>query len=90
MRQFDKLYARQAFLEQFRKEAMFQDNTSLKDELDNSKEVVQQLVDEYKAATNKDYLTWGMQQVRFFNCYFYILQLLYSILKKMYLNIFIK
>ncbi|KAG8184071.1 hypothetical protein JTE90_013705 [Oedothorax gibbosus] len=57
--QYDKLRKREAFLEQFKKEAMFQDNLS---ELDNSREVVQQLVDEYKAATNKDYLTWGMQQ----------------------------
>uniref|UniRef100_T1DFW8 Tubulin gamma chain n=1 Tax=Cupiennius salei TaxID=6928 RepID=T1DFW8_CUPSA len=59
LRQYDKLRKREAFLEQFRKEAMFQDNL---DELDRSRETVQQLVDEYVAATNKDYLSWGMQQ----------------------------
>ncbi|XP_035206909.1 tubulin gamma-1 chain [Stegodyphus dumicola] len=59
LRQYDKLRKREAFLEQFRKESMFQDNL---DELDNSRETVQQLVDEYIAATNKDYLTWGMSQ----------------------------
>lgn len=62
LRQYDKLRKREAFLEQFRKEAMFQENL---DELDSSRETVQQLVDEYVAATRKDYLSWGMQQVRF-------------------------
>jgi len=32
------------------------------DEMDESREVVQKLVDEYTAATKPDYLTWGMQQ----------------------------
>ncbi|GFY68614.1 tubulin gamma-1 chain [Trichonephila inaurata madagascariensis] len=59
LKQYDKLRKREAFLEQFRKEDMFKDNL---DELDNSRETVQQLVDEYVAATSKDYLTWGMQQ----------------------------
>jgi tubulin gamma len=44
---------------QFRKEAMFADNL---DEMDDSREVVQRLVDEYTAATKPDYLSWGMQQ----------------------------
>ena len=44
---------------QFRKEDMFSDNL---DEMDHSREVVQNLVDEYQAATRPDYLTWGMQQ----------------------------
>lgn len=56
LRQYDKLKKREAFLEQFRKEAMFQDNL---DELDSSREVVQQLIDEYQAATKPDYLTRG-------------------------------
>lgn len=43
-------------MEQFRKEAMFKDNL---DELDHSREVVQELVDEYMAATKSDYLTWS-------------------------------
>lgn len=59
LQQFDKLRKREAFLEQFRKEPMFQDNL---DELDNSREVVQNLVDEYLAATRPDYLTWGTRQ----------------------------
>lgn len=69
LRQYDKLRKREAFLEQFRKEAMFQENL---DELDSSRETVQQLVDEYIAATKKDYLSWGMQQVRFIFFHFYL------------------
>ncbi|XP_042897241.1 tubulin gamma-1 chain isoform X1 [Parasteatoda tepidariorum] len=59
LKQYDKLRKREAFLDQFRKEAMFQDNL---DELDDSRETVQQLINEYVAATKKDYLTWGMEQ----------------------------
>ncbi|KAG2460870.1 TBG1 protein, partial [Polypterus senegalus] len=58
-RQYDKLRKREAFLEQFRKEDMFKDNF---DELDNSREIVQQLVDEYSAATRPDYISWGTQE----------------------------
>lgn len=57
LHQYDKLRKREAFLEQFRKEAMFAESL---DELDSSREVVQQLVDEYKAATTPDYLSWGL------------------------------
>lgn len=53
--QYDKLRKREAFLDQFKKEEMFKDNL---DELDNSREVVQDLVDEYIAATSPDYITW--------------------------------
>ncbi|KAG8231346.1 hypothetical protein J437_LFUL012256 [Ladona fulva] len=56
LQQFDKLRRREAFLEQFRKENVFEDNL---DELDDSRDVVQELVDEYQAATRADYLTWG-------------------------------
>ncbi|XP_070565994.1 tubulin gamma-1 chain [Ptychodera flava] len=59
-KQYDKLRRREAFLEQFRKEAMFKDNL---DELDNSREVVQQLIDEYHASTKPDYITWGSKQI---------------------------
>ena len=38
---------------------MFADNF---DEMDNSREVVQQLIEEYHAATTKDYVSWGTQQ----------------------------
>lgn len=37
---------------------MFADNL---DEMDNSREVVQDLINEYVAATKPDYLTWGRQ-----------------------------
>jgi len=50
------LRKREAFLEQFRKEKMFEDNL---DELDNSREVVEYLVKEYQAATRVDYLSWN-------------------------------
>ncbi|XP_071454624.1 tubulin gamma-2 chain [Hetaerina americana] len=56
LQQFDKLRKREAFLEQFRKENVFEDSL---DELDDSRDVVQELVDEYQAATRADYLSWG-------------------------------
>lgn len=55
LQQYDKLRKREAFLEQFRKEEMFKDNL---DELDASREVVQDLVNEYVAATREDYCTY--------------------------------
>lgn len=59
LRDYDKMRKREAYLEQFKKEAMFSDNL---DEFDDSREVVQQLVDEYHAATKENYLSWGMSQ----------------------------
>ena len=56
LQQYDKLRKREAFLEQFKKEDMFKENLS---ELDSSREVVQEVIDEYLAATKPDYLTWG-------------------------------
>lgn len=56
--QYDKLRKREAFLDQFKKEDMFKENL---DELDSSREVVQDLVDEYTAATKEDYCTWGQK-----------------------------
>lgn len=47
-------------MDQFKKEAIFKDNL---DEFDASRECLQQLIDEYHAATRPDYLTWGTQQV---------------------------
>lgn len=38
---------------------MFKENL---DEMDASREVVQQLIDEYEAAATPDYLTWGSKQ----------------------------
>ena len=60
LQQFDKLRKREAFMDQFKKESVFKDSL---DEFDNSREVIQQLVDEYQAATKPDYLSWGSQQV---------------------------
>uniref|UniRef100_A0A2K5R2A4 Tubulin gamma chain n=1 Tax=Cebus imitator TaxID=2715852 RepID=A0A2K5R2A4_CEBIM len=45
-RQYDKLRKWEAFLEQFRKEDMFKENF---DEMDTSREILQQLIDEYHA-----------------------------------------
>lgn len=57
--QYDKLRKREAFLEQFRKEDMFKENF---DELDDSRKIVQELIDEYHAATRPDYISWGTQE----------------------------
>ena len=40
---------------------MFSENL---DEMDDSREVVQDLINEYVAATKPDYLTWGRQKWR--------------------------
>ncbi|CAH1789189.1 unnamed protein product [Owenia fusiformis] len=53
---YDKLRKREAFMDQFKKEDIFKDNL---DEFDESRECLQQLIDEYKAATKPDYITWG-------------------------------
>lgn len=59
LRDYDKLRKREAFIDQFRKEAMFAEDLS---EMDDSREVVQQLVDEYHAARREDYLSWGVNK----------------------------
>ncbi|CAI8016406.1 Tubulin gamma-2 chain, partial [Geodia barretti] len=58
--QFDKLRKREAFLEQFKKERMFSEDLS---ELDDSREVVQELTDEYIASTRADYISRGSAKV---------------------------
>ncbi|KAF1740947.1 hypothetical protein MXB_2272, partial [Myxobolus squamalis] len=50
---FDLLFKSGAFLNGYRKEEIFKDDLS---ELVNSRETVQDLIDEYKAATKSDYL----------------------------------
>lgn len=55
--QYDRLRKREAFLDQFKKEAMFLENL---DEFDSSREVVQDVIDEYVAATKPDYFTWSI------------------------------
>ncbi|CAF3500027.1 unnamed protein product [Rotaria sordida] len=56
---YDKLIKREAFVENFRRLPMFKDNL---DEFYDSREVVQQLMDEYRAATTKDYVNFGNLQ----------------------------
>lgn len=46
-------------MDQFKKMAMFKDDL---DEFDSSREVLQQLIDEYHAATTPDYINWGGNQ----------------------------
>lgn len=58
LRQYDKLKKREAFLDQFKKMAVFKENL---DEFDSSREVLQSLVDEYHAATTPAYTNWGSQ-----------------------------
>jgi len=48
-------------LDQFRKEEIFSENLN---ELDDSRNVVQDLVDEYEAATKSDYLQWGLNRLQ--------------------------
>ncbi|KAG0564650.1 hypothetical protein KC19_8G128200 [Ceratodon purpureus] len=57
--QYEKLRKKQAFLENYRKFPMFADNDL--SEFDESREIVQNLVDEYKACESADYIKWGME-----------------------------
>lgn len=57
--QYDRLRQKNAFIDNYRKQAMFADSL---DEFDNAREVVQNLVDEYKASERADYASWGQQQ----------------------------
>eukprot|EP01102_Stenamoeba_stenopodia_P000111 TRINITY_DN10083_c0_g1_i2.p1 TRINITY_DN10083_c0_g1~~TRINITY_DN10083_c0_g1_i2.p1 ORF type:complete len:455 (-),score=87.75 TRINITY_DN10083_c0_g1_i2:132-1496(-) len=54
--QYDALRKRSAYLQQYTKEPMFADDLS---EFDDSRAVVQDLVDEYKASEREDYLSFG-------------------------------
>lgn len=64
MNQYDKLRKRGAFLDQFKREDMFKDDLS---ELDDSREVVDCLVQEYEAATQPNYLSWqGISRIFFY------------------------
>ena len=53
-RQYDGMRKRNAFLEGYKKTAPFADNL---DEFDEAKEVVTDLIAEYEAAENPDYLS---------------------------------
>ncbi|KAG0336675.1 gamma-tubulin, partial [Podila horticola] len=54
--QFDKLRKRNAFLEPYRQGSLFEDGL---EEFDDSREVVQDLINEYEACENPDYVNYG-------------------------------
>eukprot|EP01138_Halocafeteria_seosinensis_P005509 gb/GECG01005631.1/.p1 GENE.gb/GECG01005631.1/~~gb/GECG01005631.1/.p1 ORF type:complete len:471 (+),score=42.23 gb/GECG01005631.1/:1-1413(+) len=56
LRQFNKLYDRKAFLDQYKHQPMFAESF---EEFDHSKEIVQGLSQEYEAAESEDYVKWG-------------------------------
>ena len=56
LRRYDKLRKRDAFLDNFRKVEMFADDLT---EFDESREIVQSLIEEYKASESPDYINWG-------------------------------
>jgi tubulin gamma len=56
LQQYDRIRRRNAFLDNYRKEPMFSDSL---DELDRSRETVQNLVDEYRACERPDYVQFG-------------------------------
>lgn len=57
--QYDKLRKRNAFLEQYKREAIFSDGL---EEFDDSRVILQELVDDYQACESPDYAK-GFQQV---------------------------
>lgn len=57
--QYDKLKKRGAFLDQFKREDIFKDDLS---ELDESRDTVDCLVQEYEAATQPNYLHWAAKK----------------------------
>ena len=57
--QYDKLRKRDAFLDNYRKVDMFADDLS---EFDESREIVQDLIEEYRASESADYINWGLDR----------------------------
>jgi len=55
--QFDRLRKRNAFLEQYKKEKMFENGL---EEFDDSRATVEELLKEYKACESPDYISYGM------------------------------
>ena len=53
--QYDKLKSRNAFLEQYKREPMFEHGL---EEFDSAREAVTDLIEEYRAAERLDYVTW--------------------------------
>ncbi|KAI7856595.1 tubulin gamma chain [Circinella umbellata] len=56
--QYDRFRKRNAFLEQYRKHPMFAEGL---DEFDDSRHVVQDLIDEYEACETPDYMNYGLK-----------------------------
>lgn len=69
LQQFDKLRKREAFLEVFRKEPMFKDSL---EEFDESRTVVDELVQEYQAAATPDYVNWTPGTRHYFRTRWYL------------------
>uniref|UniRef100_A0A1I8GB51 Tubulin gamma chain n=1 Tax=Macrostomum lignano TaxID=282301 RepID=A0A1I8GB51_9PLAT len=61
MQQYDRLKSHNAFLNQFLKEAIFEQDPEMR-EFSDSREVLQSLIDEHRAATTEDYIHWGARQ----------------------------
>ncbi|XP_031376588.1 tubulin gamma-1 chain isoform X1 [Punica granatum] len=59
LNQYEKLRKKQAFLDNYRKFPMFADNDL--SEFDESRDIIESLVDEYKACESPDYIKWGME-----------------------------
>jgi tubulin gamma len=57
--QYDKLMSKQAFLDQFKRQEVLENNLS---EFSDSREVARQLVDEYIAATKSNYLSAPLEE----------------------------
>ncbi len=57
--QFDKLRARNAFLDHYQKHELFRDSLA---EFDDSRAVVADLIEEYQAAAKDDYLDWALRK----------------------------
>ncbi len=54
--QYDRLKKHNAFIDNYKKQPMFADGL---EEFDDAREVVQSMVEEYKASEKADYATWG-------------------------------
>ena len=59
LNQYDRLFKRRAFLDNYEKTRMFQDDLS---EFEDSREVVEMLAEEYKACESPDYIKWTYDQ----------------------------
>ncbi|KAF3329435.1 Tubulin gamma-3 chain [Carex littledalei] len=57
---YKTLRKKQAFIDNYRKFPMFADNDL--SEFDESREIIESLVDEYKACESPDYIKWGMEE----------------------------